>query len=147
MKQIIINCACGCGKQIQRINPYGYVRKFARGHGVKNIPHPWMAERRGKNLFLKKTNAIKIRATRWRAVKLVKADRCGLAIIGGCKGRFEINHIDKNPFNNALNNLIPLCQTHHKLTDNGRINLIKPSMPKFYVDGSGKRRYTKELKP
>jgi hypothetical protein len=76
-----------------------------------------------------------------RARKLKPRDRCELKHIGGCRGRIEIHHKDKNTENNADENLMALCITHHTLVELGRIDLAAPVMPPFYVDRSGKRRY------
>jgi hypothetical protein len=72
---------------------------------------------------------------------MTDASKCALASIGGCsKKRIEVHHRDGNPTNNAPENRVPLCPSHHKLVEYGRINLDAPSMPKFVVSG-GKRRY------
>jgi hypothetical protein len=53
----------------------------------------------------------------------------------------ECDHRDKDPGNNAVDNLMALCQSHHTLVDQGRIDLAEPVMPPFYIDLRGKRRY------
>lgn len=37
------------------------------------------------------------------------------------RGSIEIHHIDKNRWNNAPENLMPLCVLHHKKVDRGKI--------------------------
>ena len=54
----------------------------------------------------------------------------------------DVAHRDHNPWNNDdPANLLSLCRCHHRLYDNGKIDLNNPKMPAFYVDGGGKRRY------
>ena len=66
---------------------------------------------------------------------------CALEHIGGCGGRIERAHIDHNPLNNNRQNITTLCKSHHNLYDFGRISLVNPIMPPFYVDARGNRRY------
>lgn len=142
--QEVVVCKCGCKAILQKYDSKWRPRVYVRGHSMRGKKAPWVREqRKNVNIFLKKNNQPKIRATRWRARQLVKSRICGLLVIGGCGGRIEVNHIDKNPYNNSLQNLIPLCHSHHALTDRGKIDLNKPIMPRFYVDKSGKRRYEK----
>lgn len=53
----------------------------------------------------------------------------------------DVHHIDGDPWNNEPDNLMKLCRSHHRLVDNGKIDLASPKMPPFYTDGGGKRRY------
>ena len=73
-----------------------------------------------------------------------KGDRskCELRRIGGCLGKIDVAHRDHDRWNNDdPKNLLALCRCHHRLYDNGRIDLDRPQMPSFYVDSGGKRRY------
>lgn len=119
-------CECGCGQ------PTG--GRFVHGHNQRGRARPDRARPESKS----------VSTGRWRAKKLVPRERCALVNIGGCLGRLEVNHIDKNPMNNDLGNLVVLCQTHHKLVDNGRIDLNAPVMPDYWIDGGGARRYKYE---
>jgi hypothetical protein len=66
--------------------------------------------------------------------------KCDLASVGGCQGPIHVHHVDADPTNNAPRNRKPLCQSHHFLVENGRIDLDDPEMPEFIIS-SGKRRY------
>lgn len=73
-----------------------------------------------------------------------KSDRskCELKFIGGCKGPIHVAHKDGDPWNNDdPGNLLAFCASHHRLYDNGLIDLTAPVMPSFVVRG-GKRRYS-----
>lgn len=87
------------------------------------------------------------RASRDQARKSVEAKGpitdCELQSLDHCKGFIEIHHKDGNPMNNDSKNLVNLCQTHHRLVENKKIDLDDPAMPEFHTDRSGKRRYRK----
>jgi len=67
---------------------------------------------------------------------------CEYASLGGCKGVLDVAHLDGDEFNNSKANLRKLCRSHHRLVDNGKIDPANPTMPRFHIDGSGKRRYS-----
>jgi hypothetical protein len=90
-----------------------------------------------------KPESEKIYTGYWRAKKILKAEKCALFNKKDCRGPIHIHHIDKNPLNNNLNNLMTVCATHHRFLDLGRITLDNPEIPPFYVDAGGKRRYKK----
>ena len=47
-------------------------------------------------------------------------DTCGF---NGCLSKSdEVHHIDKNPSNNDIQNLIPLCSPHHKIVHLAQIS-------------------------
>lgn len=77
----------------------------------------------------------------WRAKLLRPRVRCELEQIGGCLGRLEVAHLNEEPKDNRLENLMVLCKAHHTLVDNGKIDVNAPAMPVYYIDRSGKRRY------
>lgn len=83
------------------------------------------------------------RTARWRARELTPHDQCAWESIGGCKGLIQVAHVDQDYTNNDESNRLPLCVSHHRLLDTGKIDPENPVMPEFYVDGSGKRRYRK----
>lgn len=79
---------------------------------------------------------------RARARRLIPVtSHCDLAHIGGCQGRIARAHVNHDPLHNTRDNLLMLCDSHHRLYDNGTIDLENPVMPKFYVDARGRRRY------
>lgn len=78
--------------------------------------------------------------TRARARLLVNTSGCRMGHLGYCLGRIEVHHKDKDPFNNSLDNLFPVCRVHHRLLDSGKITEASASMPRFRVVG-GRRRY------
>lgn len=43
----------------------------------------------------------------------------------------EVHHYDEDHFNNAVDNLIPLCPTHHQYWHSRHINLVKPQVDVF----------------
>lgn len=115
--------------QEKRAERYAKVAAAHRGR-----KHPWAAKPDSKN----------IRTNRERAVNLTKhITACQLAHIGGCGGMLDRAHIDQDPTNNAPENIMVLCRSHHRLHDHGWIDLANPVMPRFYTDASGKRRYRK----
>ncbi len=141
-------CECGCGHATS-IAPQSSTRlgwkkgehvRFIRGH-YKPLTPPWP---RG---VWRKPESRNRNTGRHRAKRLKPRDACELASIGGCLGRLEVHHKDKDPANNADDNLMTLCLAHHQLVDHGRIDLAWPVMPPFYTDGSGKRRYLRPVDP
>lgn len=124
-------CKCGCGQEVVQKRS-GRVAHYIQGH-----------QRRGKsNTWKLKPESTNKRTLRWRAHDLIPIDTCAMAHIGGCSSkRIEVHHLDRNVCNNDISNLVAVCTTHHRLLENGRITLESKTMPKFYVDKSGKRRY------
>lgn len=43
----------------------------------------------------------------------------------------EVHHYDEDHFNNALENLIPLCPNHHQYWHSRFIDLVKPTIDKY----------------
>ena len=133
-------CECGCGQPAPIATKHdpkmGYVkgepRRFVRGHN-------------GSRSGYRKPDVTSIWTGYARAKNAVDRTRCEVEHIGGCKGRIEVHHIDKNPLNNSRKNLAVLCRAHHILAENGRIDLGNPVMPAFYVDTAGNRRYAHTL--
>jgi hypothetical protein len=125
----IMICACGCGSIL---TPRPYPVRFIKGHRPNRRCNHWAQK-----------DAVKERTSHERANKLLfGVSRCELDFIGECKGKLHVAHVDGNPQNNALGNLLKLCNTHHRLLDNGKIDLNDPRMPEFYVsNGQPKRRY------
>lgn len=140
-----IECACGCGSLLTPLDNKGRPRRFLHGHWIRTpkgqsqvtgAPHPSL---RGK--WLRQSDHW--RTSRYRARTTTTHDSCAWHSISGCGGRIEVAHVDGNYTNNAPENLLPLCKSHHQLLDHGRINPKAPVMPPFYMSG-GKRRYFKE---
>ena len=132
-------CECGCGKPAPIATKHdpkmGYVkgkpRRFVHGHHAR-------AALSGRIVNQNPTDP---RTTRYRAQQMFRGTPCELEHISGCRGRVQVHHIDKDPFNNAPENLVPLCVGHHRLVENERIDLDNPIMPDFYTSPSGTRRY------
>lgn len=119
-------CACGC-KSILPDRPYE--TKFIKGHQSK-MPKKLKVSSTSKFTGYDRSKKI-----------LTNRTKCSWSHIGHCMGMIDVCHIDQNPLNNDLKNLIALCRCHHRLLDNGRINPKNPIMPRFYIDRRGKRRY------
>lgn len=68
------------------------------------------------------------RGSRKRAVKILKAvGRYSICEVNdhNCKGRANVHHIDKNPLNNNINNLLCLCLAHHHIADKYSLNIFQ----------------------
>lgn len=81
------------------------------------------------------------RTCRHQARQLIPHEACSVAAIGGCQGPIQVHHKDADFTNNDKSNLVALCVAHHRLVENGLVDLASPAMPDFYVDRTGKRRY------
>ena len=126
-----IKCACGCGATLTDRDERGRARRFViGGHAWRGRARPEKANPHSKSA----------RTGRCRARKMTDTTRCALERIGGCSNRIEVHHIDGDPMNNAQDNRIALCGSHHRLVEHDRIDLAAPVMPRFFVS-SGKRRY------
>lgn len=122
-------CKCGCGEKIPDAkNRKYYQASYIQGHNKGNKGN-------------RKRNIKKRTSYDYSKEKLKHISKCQLDHIGFCKGVLDVCHIDQNPLNNNDNNLIKLCRSHHRLLDHGKINILNPVMPEFYIDKSGKRRY------
>lgn len=125
----MIYCACGCGIKIKNVDGRNRPKRFVHSHNLKFVAG-------NKNAKSINVNTMYTRS------KLIKKERfCEISHIGFCMGTIDVCHIDQDFTNNNLKNLISLCRSHHRLLDNGKINLKNPVMPAFYEDKSGKRRY------
>lgn len=123
-----MKCACGCEEEFEPFDSRGRPRRFIKGH--------FKGARTGKF----KIDSESTRTGRSRARKMTDTSTCCLNKIGGCGGRVEVHHRDRDPLNNAPDNRFPLCTSHHRLVEIGRIDLDNPIMPEFVIKG-GKRRY------
>ena len=124
-------CKCGCGQVVTSMRRDGTVRDFMHGHNSRLRQNEWS----------RKPGSTNKRTGRWRARKITDTSRCILNHTGECHGRIEVHHPDKNPSNNAPENRVAACKTHHAFLDSGRITLDHPKLPEFRIDGAGKRRY------
>lgn len=128
----IIKCLCGCNTEINKYDNRGRIKRYAIGHINK-----------GKSNYWSRKDVIKGRTAHGRAVKICKPIKCFVDNIQ-CKGKLHIHHIDSNPFNNNKENLVCLCDSHHKLMHKRKYNLIQLNrLFDYYIDRSGKRRYSK----
>lgn len=73
-------------------------------------------------------------------MKVSSVSRCHLKATNQCKGPIEVHHIDEDPTNNSKENLVALCQCHHRLIHSGKITFENP-VARFKVGSDGKRRY------
>ncbi len=92
--------------------------------------------------YKRKPNSKNPNTGHWRAKLILKRDKCLLYDKDNCSKRLEIHHIDKDPCNNSLDNIICVCTTHHRFLESGKITLENPQLPEFTIS-SGKRRYKK----
>lgn len=109
--------------------------RAALSRKMKGKRNPWAERPDSKN----------IGTGRSRARKLTEhITECQLAHIGGCDGVIDRAHVDQDPLNNDLDNIMVLCRSHHRLYDYGWIDLSNPVMPEIVVVyANGKRRYRK----
>lgn len=56
-------------------------------------------------------------------------------------GMLDVHHVNGRYVDNDPVNLMKLCRSHHRLVENGRIDLDAPVMPPFRTGTDGKRRY------
>src|SRR5438067_1314681 len=87
-----------------------------------------------------------VKAADKAARKMFPGASCALARIGYCRGPIHVHHINRNPLDNSLTNLIPLCHSHHFLVHSGSVLLSDPVMPEFWMDAKGKRRYKEPIR-
>ena len=119
-------CECGCGTEIPSLTAALQPQRYVIGHQP-----PWTGQRK------ERVNQWESRA---RARRIKGSGPCELEHITGCGGRIEVHHVDGDYNNNDIANLMRLCDCHHGLVENGRIDLADPVMPRYRVSG-GKRRY------
>jgi len=127
----IIKCKCGCNININKYDIRGREKHYVRGHSNKGKSNDWKIK-----------SKVKKRTSHERAVKLFKNKICFINN-KQCSKRLEIHHIDFNPFNNKKANLVCLCTSHHRLLHLKKITLMQlHQLFNYYIDKSGKRRYT-----
>jgi hypothetical protein len=129
----LVPCACGCGTLMDPVGSRGRPKRFLSSAHVSRA----VAKARKNKFDPTSTNW---RTGRERARKICTDRLCEIDRIGNCSGRIEIHHKDGNPMNNEPSNLIALCTSHHRLVEQGRIDLANPVMPPFVIRG-GIRRY------
>lgn len=136
-KPELILCSCGiCGEFILSHDRWGNERKYKVGHDSRMNP-------------LTDTRIVKERTIRRRAKRILTEvlgkDKCEVDN-GLCHGKLQAHHIDKNPYNNSIDNLLLLCDTHHNFADNRNLSLdeLKNLNLTFNIS-SNKRRYKKSL--
>lgn len=127
-------CACGCGTPlVQMYNNYKI--KYIKEHRGRGQPRD----------YCKKPDSNKKFTGYWRAKNVIPIrNKCSFDFTFQCKGPIQIHHVDKNPMNNDISNLLVVCNSHHRMIHNKRITIENPYMPEFYTDKSGKRRYKKQ---
>jgi hypothetical protein len=139
----IVICACGCGATFMSRDAKGRLRRFCRGHwtrtpeGQRRLTGAPRPSQRGQ---WKKPSA-HWRTSRYRARTSIDHTQCAWESIGHCMGAIQVAHVDGDYTNNVASNLLALCNSHHRLLDNGKINPGNPAMPPFRVGRDGKRRY------
>lgn len=127
-------CECGCKNKIESKYGESYIlkRRFIKGHNKSR-----------KGIFKDNPNK---RAYHERARNSINCIQCSIKN-KDCGGKIEVAHIDQNYKNNNLNNLKPLCASHHRLLDKNfkkglRFNDLKNLKVEFTIS-SNKRRYKK----
>ena len=133
-------CACGCGTLVPLFDKRRRPRSYVLGHGTKGKISLKPSKLRGR-IIGPRTDTPTLRTSRSRARRWTNTAGCRLSFLCHCKGLIDVAHIDQNPLNNEPANRWPLCRSHHRLVDNGKIDVMAPVMPSFYTDRSGKRRY------
>lgn len=129
-----IDCACGCGQKLTKLDKRGRSRVTFPGHARRGKSNTWS---------IKPDHAINYWTAHERARKLfLERGPCELVLIGGCSKKTNIHHIDGNPWNNDRRNLIQLCYAHHAMVESGWIDLRWPRMPSYWLFPSGRRVYT-----
>jgi len=127
-------CKCGCGKLIEEFDKRGRIKFYAVGHINKGKSNTWKIKEQ-----------VKVRTSRERAMKKLREAGITKCQVNNklCSVQLETHHIDKNPFNNELSNLLLLCGTHHNFADKRDLSLqeLKELHP-TYIISSDKRRYT-----
>lgn len=123
-----IVCACGCGIVFLKYDRYGRPRRFyASGHVRKNVSMSQSTKdkignaNRGRSSWMKGTGAfdrytpVDTRYIR-RLFNNLKAQNNFICSMCGShrKGKtLHVHHVDHNPQNNHITNLIVLCSTCH----------------------------------
>ena len=132
-------CECGCGGLIPYANTdkspsYLKKRRYIRGHSNYL--------RKGKYTSKEPT----WRLYRERARNLIDLSICSINS-KDCLGRIEAAHIDQDYTNNDIENIKPLCHSHHLILDNHYKNGMRYEhlfrLKLKYTVSSGKRRYKK----
>jgi hypothetical protein len=127
----MILCACNCGNYLESRDDRGRPRIYL-------AHHHWRGRRRPTHERADANYTSKCETARNRTRDKVG---CELHRIGDCLGIIDVHHVDSDFTNNEPTNLMKLCRAHHRLVENGKIDLAHPVMLTFYVDASGKRRY------
>lgn len=124
-------CDCGCGTLIPGITSHGTPARYAGGHHHRGKSNTWLIK-----------DEVTVRTSHSRALKIKQlVAACEWAHIGGCLGHLQVAHVNGDERDNSSGNLLKLCQAHHRLLDNGRIDPAAPVMPAFITGSDGKRRY------
>ncbi len=130
-------CGCGCKTMIPHMVKYGngsiYIRKFAPTHQLDRSSY-WNIKPQ-----------VKSRTSRERAMKILrKAGRtvCEINNDDCSHKKLESHHIDENPFNNDITNLVPLCIIHHKIIERRKLSIVELKGLKldYYITKKGERR-------
>jgi hypothetical protein len=129
---MLVNCQCGCGEQIPKINKRNELARFKRGHCKPR-------------LYDFRSNTERQRRYQAMTIMKIKLNKNICEVNNkDCKGRLETHHIDKNTHNNDISNLALLCITHHRLAEKRNLDINELKMLKLeYYISSGKRRYKK----
>ncbi len=144
-------CHCGCGKQTP-ISLRKYTKRnwtkgepipYLKGHTIKRpfTIHPILPKNKRVQKGKWKKESNHWRTCRYRSRTTTDHSSCAWNHIGGCKGLIEVVHVDGDFTNNSDSNKLPLCRSHHRLLDHGKINPCNPIMPYFKVGTDGRRRY------
>lgn len=126
-------------------------RKFTNATQFKKGHIPWSKGRKGwyakgceKGWFkVKPDREVSYWYAHTKARKIFTGEKiCILKEIGGCTNKIEIHHIDADAWNNSLDNLVSLCNRHHKLVEMNYIDLKNPKTPDRHVYPNGRVIYS-----
>ena len=131
-KASLVPCACGCGTEILSLDNHGRARRFLRGH-YSRISNPGL-EKMARLPIPPVGTYWRANGTHWRTARTRARSLTDVSVCAW-------SHIDSDFTNNNSTNRLPLCRSHHRLLDNGRIEPANPIMPSYYVDTGGNRRY------
>jgi len=105
-------CECGCRQVISVKFKHQIRRRYIRGHNGKGVflsPSEWKETQSESTSY-------------HRARRLKNYNYCDISN-DLCCGRIETAHLDHNPLNNDITNLIRFCRAHHVAYDKLRLDL------------------------
>lgn len=131
-------CECGCGLPLTEPKSAQYPYYLKKRRFIKGHNRPTLGKYKVENPERRRYHE--------RARNLVDISACALDN-QDCLGIVEVAHIDQNFKNNSIDNLKPLCRSHHRILDNHYKNGMRFgdlfNLKLEYYISSNKRRYKK----